>query len=320
MKRLLALCLGLACWPIPAHADAVLLFGESYGRFGSLAPTGHAALYLTGVCAASPVVLRRCEAGERGVVISRYHRVGGADWMAIPILPYLYGVERAGDVPGSASPSEVLEIRDAYRRAHLRSVVPDGPDGRAPDGNWIQLIGAAYDRQLLAFTIPTTPGQDTAVVAALNARPNRARFNILTRNCADFVRDVLHLYHPKLVANNWIADLGVTTPKQIARAMVRRARQHPEFAGAAFVVQQIPGSRPASRPARGVLESLLRTKKYAIPMTLVQPWVSVGVAAGYLAHGRFDPHRYATSSRGAVHFEAAPDIARVARREGAAAP
>jgi hypothetical protein len=63
-----------------------------------------------------------------------------------------------------------------------------------------------------------------------------------------------------------------------------------------FVIPQIPGSRRDSHGARGVLESLVKTKKYAIPLTLAPPWVPVGLAAGYVVTGRFNPQRYATTT------------------------
>jgi hypothetical protein len=47
----LALCLLVLSGPTPSYADVVLLLGESYGRFGSFSPMGHAAVYLTRVCA-----------------------------------------------------------------------------------------------------------------------------------------------------------------------------------------------------------------------------------------------------------------------------
>ncbi len=72
---------------------------EPYGAFGRVNPTGHAAVYLSQVCAESPTKLRLCEAGENGVVISRYHRVGGYDWIAIPLIPYLYAVDEPQDAP-----------------------------------------------------------------------------------------------------------------------------------------------------------------------------------------------------------------------------
>src|SRR5262249_36906267 len=92
-------------WPIlwwltpSARADVAVLLEEPYSYDGAFAGTGHTALYLNRVCAASPTVLRRCQSGEPGVVISRYHRIAGYDWLAIPVYPYLYAVERPGDIP-----------------------------------------------------------------------------------------------------------------------------------------------------------------------------------------------------------------------------
>lgn len=75
-----------------AGASVALLMEEPYGRFGAFNPTGHAAIYLDHVCAESLTQLRMCHDGEYGVVISRYHRVGGYDWVAVPLIPYLYAV------------------------------------------------------------------------------------------------------------------------------------------------------------------------------------------------------------------------------------
>src|ERR1035438_8403546 len=82
-----------------AGASATLLLEEPYGRMGFFTATGHAAVYLSGVCADSPLVLRSCAAGETGIVLSRYDAIGGYDWMAIPLIPYLYAVDRPQDVP-----------------------------------------------------------------------------------------------------------------------------------------------------------------------------------------------------------------------------
>ena len=96
---LYSLVLGATC----AHGGAALFVEEPYGSFGGFNPTGHAAVYLSHVCAESPVKLRPCAEGETGVVISRYHRVGGYDWLAIPLIPYLYAVERADQIPASVN-------------------------------------------------------------------------------------------------------------------------------------------------------------------------------------------------------------------------
>src|SRR5271169_2233048 len=95
---LLAALTGLSC-SAPARADVTVLLEEPYAVDGELAGTGHTAVYLSNVCASSPTVLRRCEPGETGVVLSRYHHIGGYDWLATPLLPYLYAVERPEDIP-----------------------------------------------------------------------------------------------------------------------------------------------------------------------------------------------------------------------------
>src|SRR6201995_258178 len=57
---------------VSARASVSLLLEQPYGGLGMFNPTGHAAVYLDHVCAASPLELRPCRPGELGVVISRY--------------------------------------------------------------------------------------------------------------------------------------------------------------------------------------------------------------------------------------------------------
>ena len=286
-----------------AHADAVLLLAEPYGRPGSFNPTGHVGVYLTRICAETATVLRRCRDGEAGAVVSRYNRVGELDWAAIPLIPYLYAVERASEVPMQVTPADVWKLRDDYRRAHLRALVPDPPSGATPTGHWTQLVGAVYDRRITAFSVKTTPEQDDALIAEMNGRENRRAFNILFRNCADFARDLINFYHPRAIRSSFIADLGLTTPKQITKALVRYGTRNADAELAAYLLPQIPGNRPQSGRTRGVLESLVKTKKYAVPLTVAQPWVPVGLAAGYLVRGRFNPQRYATQTFGPADME-----------------
>jgi hypothetical protein len=85
-----AVCFLILLGATRVHADAALLVEEPYGHFGALNPTGHAAIYLNRICAESPTTLRRCQPGEMGVVISRYNKIAGRDWIAIPLVPYLY--------------------------------------------------------------------------------------------------------------------------------------------------------------------------------------------------------------------------------------
>lgn len=153
------------------------------------------------------------------------------------------------------------------------------------------------------------------LIAALNQGENRNRFNIFFRNCADFVRDLINThYYPNALRNNVIGDLGFTTPKQVAKAFVRYGERHPEIALRGFLLPQVPGNRPHSDRARGILESLLRMKRYAIPLTAVEPWIPLGLAAGYWGTGRFNPQRRAMDTLSPLGMES---VARSATRDHA---
>src|SRR5580700_7792632 len=179
-----------------AHGSATLLLEEPYGKMGFFTATGHAAVYLSGVCAETPVVLRACAPGELGAVLSRYDGVAGYDWVAIPLIPYLYAVEHAEDVPLFADAKMVAFLRDSYRRKHLESVAPDSQNGEMPGGNWYELVGSSYDRTIYGFQIETTPAQDAALIEKSNSTPNRSHFHLVTNNCADFAKDLINSYYP----------------------------------------------------------------------------------------------------------------------------
>jgi hypothetical protein len=293
-RSVLVLLLALTTCGGLAHASIALLMEEPYGRFGAFNPTGHAAVYLNHVCAESPTELRLCRAGEYGVVISRYHRVGGYDWIAIPLIPYLYAVDSADEVPLSVDKNQVWALRDAYRRKNLEALAPDDASGQAPIGNWTQLVGSSYDRKIHGFEVLSTTGQDERFIGLFNDRHNVAHFNLLFHNCADFSRGVLDIYLPHAIHRSFIADLGLTTPKQVARSLVKYGRSHPEVEMSAFVIPQVPGSIKRSHSVDGVAESLVKSKKYLLPLVVLSPVVTGGVVAAYLADGRMSLPKDAT--------------------------
>ena len=276
-----------------AQADAVVFLEEPYSYDGAFAGTGHTAVYLTRVCAESPLALRRCKPGELGVVISRYARIGGHDWIAIPLVPYLYAVEKPEDIPLYADARLVAFLRDQYRRSNLEGIAPDAPGGEMPKGDWVQLIGSSYDRTSIGFEIETTPDQDDALIAWLNSQPNRTSYKVVTRNCANFVADILNFYYPHSESHGSIADLGVSTPKHEAKALVRYSRHHPDLKYTTFVIPQVPGTMRRSKPVRGILESIFRAKKYAMALALFNPIIAGGVVSADLVADRFNPAKNA---------------------------
>ena len=275
-----------------ARADAALLLEEPFGDFGAMNPTGHAAVYLNRVCADTPTHLRPCREGEAGVVISRYHRIDGYDWLAIPLIPYLYAVDDPSQIPATATPRLELKLRDIYRRNHLEELVPDDPVHEIPRGEWVELVGASYDRRIWGFEVSTTADQDATLIREFNERKNISHFNLFFNNCANFSEKVLNFYYPHSIHRNFIADAGIMTPKQAAKSLVKYSRRHPGTEMHTFVIPQVPGTIPRSRPVDGVVESLVKSKKYVLPLAVLHPIVAGSLVVAYLGDGRFhpDPH------------------------------
>lgn len=285
--RLFFALLVLASYTASAWGSVSLLMEEPFGTFGAFNPTGHAAVYLSGVCAERPTLLRLCRSGEQGVVISRYHHVKGYDWIAIPLVPYLYSVEKLSDKPESITPALEAELRDNYRREHFVELAPSRADGSAPSGEWIQLVGASYDRRIYAFQVATSMEQDLALIAKLNDRKNESHFNLFYRNCADFARSVLRTLYPEAIPRNTLADFGLTTPKHLARSLMKAGQKYPEMRYHTFQIPQVPGTTRRSHHVDGIAESLVRSKKYIVPLALVSPTTAATLLVAYVGAGRF---------------------------------
>jgi hypothetical protein len=291
VRTLAGLTVLLGAFGLQAGASATVLIEEPYGKLGFFTATGHAAVYLSGVCAQTPLILRRCAPGESGVVLSRYDGVRGYDWIAIPLVPYLYAVERPEDVPLYADTKTVAFLRDRYRRKHLKDVVPDLPNGQRPGGNWYELVGSSYDRTTYGFEIETSGEQDEALILKLNSSSNHSHFHLLTRNCADFVKDLINLYQPKALHRSYVADLGISTPKQMAKALVQFSAAHPELKLSRFIIPQVPGNIARSKAVHRVVGSFFESKKYIVPSAVVSPIFAGCVTAIYFGSGggRFNP-------------------------------
>jgi hypothetical protein len=269
----------------PAHASMTLLLEQPYGKLGVVDPGGHSAIYLDRVCAETPIKLRPCEAGELGIVLSRYDGIQGLDWVAVPLIPYLYAVETEDEIPSTMDKGTEATLRDAYRRRHLESVAKDREDGSAPDGNWYELVGSSYDRTIYGFRVATTADQDAMLIAVYNDQKNTERYNGVYRNCADFVRVAINRVYHHAIRRNYIADLGVSSPKSAARGLTHYAHKHPEVQLDVFVIPQVPGDLPRSHGNTGVLEGVV--KRYSVPLVLLSPHIEGVALVAYVAHGRF---------------------------------
>ena len=99
-------------------------------------------------------------------------------------------------------------------------------------------------------------------------------------------RQVIGIYLPHVIHRSFIADLGLTTPKQIARSLVKYGKAHSELEMSAFVIPQVPGTVKRSHAVRGIAESLVKSKKYLLPMVILGPALTGGMIIAYLSDGR----------------------------------
>ncbi|WP_157477233.1 DUF4105 domain-containing protein [Granulicella tundricola] len=271
-----------------AHASLTVLVGEPFGPFGTMMPVGHAAIYLDHVCAAGPLKLRMCQPGEpEGVVIARYHQIGNLDWIATPVMQFLYATDSPQNIPSYVTPEIAWDMRQTYRRRYLADIVPDGKEKAKVTDEWWESAGVAFNRKLWGYQLATTREQDEAFVDAMNDRINVHRYHLSTANCANFAGDVVNAYFPGAVHHDIIADYGWLTPKQVARSIAAYGNAHPELNPRILEIPQIPGTLRRSRPVRGAGEALLKTKRYLATLIVIQPEIPLISTILYLDRGRW---------------------------------
>jgi hypothetical protein len=266
-----------------SHAQAALLLEQPYGFFGALNPTGHTAIYFQRVCAETPVRLRRCRPGELGAVISRYEGMDGYDWIAMPLLPYLYSTENVDAVPVRTSHEDVERMRDNYHEAHLMGL-GDLREGNMVHGGWKELVGVAYERRIYAFRFDTTEAQDDGYIAQMNDTKNKSHFQLFFSNCADFSRVTLNYYFPGKFKRSAFPDAGVTTPKQVAYKLVKYGKKHPSLNVEVYEIPQVPGYRRPSGTNKDISEALITTG-YALPIAVLNPYLAGALLVDYIARG-----------------------------------
>lgn len=269
----------------PVRGQAAFLIEDADGVSRALDPTGHDAIYFARICAASPTRIRRCAPGELGVVISRYKGIGGYDWLAMPLVPYLYSVEDSSTVPARVDRATVEMLRQRYHEAHLTSLGENVREGGRVKRGWNQLVGASYERRIYAFQFATSQAQDDALIAKLNASANHSHFNIVFNNCADFADGVLNFYFPGTFRRHLAPDAEIVTPRQVAYELVRYACKHPEIHLTVMEIPLVPGYRRPGRVGRSVAESLVITG-YVAPIALLSPYAGGVVVADCLIWGR----------------------------------
>ena len=292
-KGLLAFAFAVLIVPVSARADVALLVLEAMGVAGEYTGSGHTAVYLSNVCLDTPVKLRLCSEGEHGVVISSYPGlVVGADyeWMAVPLLPFLYSVEDEKDIPIYANSDVRRLLRENYRRNSLSAMVPGNEDGTMPDGRWSSMLGVGMVRDVYGFNVTTTRDEDEQFVREFNSMPRGGKFNKFTNNCADYSKKIINRYFHGAAKRDWINDIGITTPKAVARSFTRYSRKRPDRLFHVTRHTQVAGPIWRASDNRNFSEHAFKSKKYLIPTLVFDPPLLAWFAGAYYLTGRFNIH------------------------------
>jgi len=278
-----------------AYADVGVILNETLNEsVARVTGSGHTAVYFSRICPDTPIKLRLCRPGENGSVMSNYINLGEDEryeWNIAPFNLYVYGVEDPVDRPmfGTEKIKSVLEER--YREQALARYCTVKDCLKGDKAEWREMVGANMIRSMYIFVVETTVQQDEDLIAKFNAMPNENHFNGMTRNCADFTKNVIDTYFPHSAHRDVINDFGMTSPKAVARTFSHYAQNHPESNFRVLHFSQLPGTIKRSTEPRSGTEQLYHSKKLLIPMVIFADHELPVVAAAYLITGRFNPQR-----------------------------
>ncbi|HMH15939.1 MAG TPA: hypothetical protein VK578_22765 [Edaphobacter sp.] len=256
---------------------------------------GHSLVYLSGVCAASPIRARLCEEGEQGSVVTTYpdfRETQAYAWNLVPLSLYLHGSLTPGDrlLYGSRLIKDALEVH--AREGFLQEVCGEGHCPQIQHSFWRDLVDANAMRDIFIFAVHTTREQDQAAVDWLNYEPNVNHYNGFTNNCAVFTRSLVNLIFPHSVHRDFPNDLGMMGPKAAARSFTHWAKKRPELGFYSMHFAQQPGDLPRSAVAQSGTETAIHMKKYLIPAALIGDHEVAGsFFVAYFLTGRFGVYK-----------------------------
>ena len=251
---------------------------------------GHTSVYLSGVCAETPVKLRLCRPGEQGSILSAYpdfDERAAYGWNAVPLSLYLYGSMDAAARPLYSSPA-LKRARESVAAGNFLKRVCEGACPQLPHAYWRDLVDTTTMRDVYVFAVHTTREQDESFIEQINALPNYNRYRAMTHNCADFARDMVNMYFPHAVHRDVLNDLGMMSPKSAARSFTHYAERHSELGLYVLHFIQQPGVAPRCGTARVGTEVAFHQPKYLVPAALIGDHEVAGsFFVAYFLTGRF---------------------------------
>jgi hypothetical protein len=288
----LVLCAWLFCSG-RARGDVGIVLNESLDTsVARITGSGHSAVYLSRICPASPVKLRLCGPNEQGSVMSNYTTLGEDEpfeWNIVPLSVFVYGVADPQSRPLFASRKIKAALEENYREKILSDYCASHSCQTSGKAEWREMVSAASERTLYILIVSTTVEQDRALIERFNDAPNVNHFNGVTRNCADFTRNLINTYFPHATHREVMNDFGMTTPKAVARSLAHYAHDRPDTEYHVIHFAQLPGPIKRSSECRNGTEQLYRSKKLLVPMAFFA-WHELPIAVGsYMLTGRFNP-------------------------------
>ncbi len=280
--------------PGVGRADIGLVVMEPVSALGFFTRVGHAGTYFSNICPdRSPVRMRLCRPDEHGGVVSKYAPLGenqDFDWAIVPFEEFLHGLGSPALAPliGTQQLQRAIE-RYNFEPLFSSALTADVP-GALPEGQWKSSLATRFDRNLYVYSVETTAADDAAIIAAFNAAPNSSRFNFFYRNCSNQAKEIFDLIwgHRDTIGDR-MTGLTMETPKGLAKALVDRARVHPEMRLRIRRYAQTPGTFRRSQALLFPMQNTYRSLGFA-------PWWFFGgfreVAVGSLLYhevlARFD--------------------------------
>jgi hypothetical protein len=277
----------------PARADVGIVLNEALGSGGDkFSSTGHSAVYFSRICPETPIKLRLCHEGEQGSVLSNYTGLGESEpfeWNVAPLDLFLYGVNDPQRWPLVASPKIKALLEERYRKQYLSALCTGEPCTTSEKADWRYMVGAGLDRSLYIFVVETTVAQDAEIIEKFNSLPNENHFNVITHNCANFTKEVISTYFPHSTHRDYLNDMGMTSPKALARTFTSYAKQHPEMKLHVLHFVQAPGSIKRSKEVRDGSELLYRSPFLIAPLAIFVGYALPAAVVTYTVTGRFNP-------------------------------
>lgn len=281
--------LGIAFTARVASADIGVIINENFMQGTRFITGGHLSLYISNACADTPFSIRMCEPGEspRGIVVNRYEKISDQkqDWIAVPLIPFLYGVEDVDQAPLLTSGRVQKMLSKRFYKKHLETIIPPDNSGLIPSGSFNYIPGQTFKRDVISLSMESSIEEESKLVDAINARTNITYYNLFKANCSDFVSEILTaIFEPKGGLPKLKYDQLIKTPKGVASRFWQNAKASPGRALFVSRFGQIPSDDYLRSKRADTFADILFNK---VPL-VIGLWSPVALVAGKIYLNQID--------------------------------